>query len=130
MVQALAQEKLKTASLHDQMLQMQNALNQNSITTRDENNEIDRQRDLIEKLELRLQRELEVHANMSDKLDQFEVANAQLQAENETINEYVTLYREQRAALKQMQYRKVKKVLKIKKEFDFAFENKKIIVLL
>ena len=44
--------------------------------------------------------------------NQFEVANAQLQAENETINEYVTLYREQRAALKQMQYRKVLKFIK------------------
>ena len=89
---------------------MQNALNQNSIVAKEETNEIDRQRDLIEKLELRLQREVEIHASLSDKLDQFEVANAQLQAENETINEYVTLYREQRAALKQMQYRKVRKI--------------------
>ena len=44
---------------------------------------------------------------MGEKLDEFEIANAQLQAENETINEYVALYREQRSALKQMQYGKV-----------------------
>merc|ERR1712202_117718 len=59
---------------------------------------------MIEKLELRLRREVQVHVELGEKLDQFEVANVQLQAENETINEYVTLYREQRAALKQMQY--------------------------
>lgn len=104
LIQALAQEKLKTASLHDQMLQMQDSLNRNSLAARDETTEVDRQQDLIEKLELRLQREVQVHANMGEKLDEFEIANAQLQAENETINEYVALYREQRSALKQMQY--------------------------
>ena len=64
LIQALAQEKLKTASLHDQMLQMQDSLNRNSLAARDETTEVDRQQDLIEKLELRLQREVQVHANM------------------------------------------------------------------
>ena len=46
------------------MLQMQDSLNRNSLAARDETTEVDRQQDLIEKLELRLQREVQVHANM------------------------------------------------------------------
>lgn len=104
-LQALAQERLKTASLNDQVLNLQSIINQTNQITSVEESKLDQTNELVEQLKQRLINETEHRENLHSKIDDLEHANGQLQAENDTIAEYITLYREQRAALKQMQYK-------------------------
>merc|ERR1719220_1077170 len=102
-VSQLAREKLKSASLNDQVLQLQAVVNESQLAESEEDGKLAYANQVIEHLNVRLQKELDARVELSEKYEELEVANAQLQAQSETINDYITLYREQRAALKQMQ---------------------------
>lgn len=109
LLQSLALERLKTASLNDQVLNLQNVINQTNLATQNEESQLEQTNELLSQLKQRLINESETRENLLEKIDSLEHANAQLQAENDTIAEYVTLYREQRAALKQLQYKEGQK---------------------
>lgn len=109
LIKNLAQERLKSASLSEQVLHLQEIVNHNNANQQKDDDQMMHATDTIDTLHHRIAKETASRGELHEKLDQLEHRNLQLQAENDTIGEYVSLYREQRGALKQMQYQESQK---------------------
>lgn len=112
-LQSLAREKLKTASLTEQVENLQLMINTSNQASRELLNTENSQ--LIKcKKELKdLKKE---YVLLSNDFDELQNCNDQLQNELEDIGEYIKIYRQQRSALKQMQYQENQRKIKENEE--------------
>jgi len=112
---SLAREKLKTAAFDEQVNNLQSMINSKNLASQklleEELIELTEAKEKNLQYELRLIKFMKEFANMHEKIEVLETANETLQSEIETIGEYITVYRQQRSALKQMQYTENQKLI-------------------
>lgn len=120
LIKSLAREKLKCASLAEQNENLQSMINTKNLVSQKllekENDIITKLKDKVEKYENRITTSMQNYTDTLDKLDVVLLQNEQLQAELDTIGEYIIMYRQQRSALKQMQYQENQKNVEILEE--------------
>ena len=133
-LQSLAKEKLKTASLTEQNESLQSMVNSKNLASRQlletENIELEELKEKLKVYENRHQNLSKQYIKMEEKCEELEENNEQLHSEIETIGEYINIYRQQRTALKQMQYQENQNQIKLEEEKDELRAKLEYLVLL
>lgn len=137
-LQSLAQEKLKTASLTEQVENLQSTINSKNLANRQlletENVALEDSREKIKVYEKRMIDQAENYQATLEALEEenrhLEESNQQLQIEIESIGDYINIYRQQRTALKQMQYQENQNQIKLEEEKEELKAKLEYLVLL